>query len=521
MKTRSRTFVLAGVAALALGAAAVALLLRSTGTARSIETTAGSLRISARFEPDPPRPGRNTVQVSLTDQGGSPVEGATLQATATMPAMGSMPEMRAGGTASALGEGRYEVPLELSMAGAWPLSLHIHTPDGDDAELEFDYKTGVPVSLALGSTLNAGPGGDVAYHTCSMHPSVRSSTPGTCPICAMDLVPVSRTELETGTIRLDEKQRQLIGVKTGVVERKVAELPIRAVGRVAYDETRLTDITLKFRGWVGEVFADSTGVPVEQGEPLFTVYAPELLSAQEEFLESTRRSRSDPRAPSRLLESARRRLLLWDMSEAQISELARTGKPSIYVSIHSPVSGIVVEKNVVDGSSIEPGTRLYRIADLSRVWVEADLYEADLPLVKVGEKATVTLSYLPGESFTGTIDYVYPYLDSPTRTGRVRLIVPNESGQLKPDMYADVELSVPLGEQLLVPEDAVIRAGKTNLVFVDLGEGRLAPRKLELGRRTPEGYVVASGLEPGETVVTSGNFLIAAESKLKSGVDKW
>lgn len=521
MKTNYRRFTVAGLMVLALGAGALALLLRSDGAGRSIETTAGPLRVAARFEPDPPKPGKNTLEVTLSDREGSPVAGATLEARAIMPAMGSMPEMRAGGTASELGKGRYELPLELSMAGPWPLSLRIHTPDGSEVELEFDYKTGVPVSLASGPTPRASSDTDVAYHTCSMHPSVRSSTPGTCPICSMGLVPVSQAELETGTIRLDEGQRQLIGVKTGTVERKAAELPIRAVGRVAYDETRLTDITLKFRGWVGEVFADSTGAPVEKGEPLFTVYAPELLSAQEEYLESIRRSRSDAHAPGGLRASARQRLLLWNMSEAQISELARSGKPSIYVPIYSPVSGIVIQKNVVDGSAIEPGGLLYRIADLSRVWVEADLYEADLPLVKLGDAARVSLPYLPGETFTGTIDYIYPYLDASTRTGRVRLIAPNEGGRLKPDMYADVDISVPLGERLIVPEGAVIRAGKTNLVFVDLGEGSLEPRKIELGRRTPEGYVVASGLEPGEIVVTSGNFLIAAESKLKSGVEKW
>lgn len=374
---------------------------------------------------------------------------------------------------------------------------------------------------ALAAGPDAAPDDDVAYYTCSMHPSVRSNTPGTCPICSMNLTPVTKGELESGEIRVDEHQRQLIGVKTQPVVRQHADLTIRAVGRVAYDETRLTDVTLKFRGWIGKVFADSTGMPVESGEPLFTVYSPELLSAQEEFLESVRRSRNEPRVSSRLLESARQRLLLWNLSAKQISALARSGEPAIYVPIHSPASGIVIEKNVVDGSAIAAGEPLYRIADLSRVWVEAEIYEADLPLVTGGEEATVTLSYLPGESFSGIIDYVYPYLDAPTRTGRLRIVVDNERGALKPHMYADVELSVPLGEHVLVPDEAVIRAGKTNLVFIDLGEGRLKPRKIEIGRRTAQGYVVRAGLEVGEIVVTSGNFLIAAESKLKAGVDRW
>jgi len=523
MTRPSRKLALAALFSIALAAGALVFLIRSDDEARApIETTAGSLRVAVLFDPDPPKPGRNTLRVTLTDTvGGARIEGATLEARATMPAMGSMPEMRASGTARALGEGRYELPLELTMAGSWPLSLHIHTSDDQHVALEFDYKTGLPVSFASDAPSGPSSGGDIAYYTCSMHPSVRSNTPGTCPICSMALTPVTRAELETGTVRLDEPQRQLIGVKTSTVSRANVEVPIRAVGRVTYDETRLTDITLKVRGWVGEVFADSTGAPVETGAPLFTVYAPELLSAQEEFLESSRRARGDDGTSRRLLQSARQRLLLWNMSESQVSRLARDGHPSIYVPIHSPVSGIVIEKNVVDGSSIEPGARLYRIADLSRVWIEADVYEADVPLVDVGDAATITLPYLPGTILTGTVDYVYPYLNAPTRTGRVRFVVPNESGELKPDMYADVELSLPLGEQLLVPVEAVIRAGKTNLVFVDLGDGHLAPRTLELGRRTPEGYVVTSGLEPGETVVTSGNFLIAAESKLKLGVDKW
>ncbi len=369
----------------------------------------------------------------------------------------------------------------------------------------------------------SGPGSEseVAYYTCSMHPSVRSSTPGTCPICSMDLVPVTRAQLETGTIRIDARQRQLIGVETAAVEREPAELAIRAVGHVTYDETRLTDVTLKVRGWIGELFAAATGVRVAKGAKLFSVYAPELLSAQEELLEGLRRERHGDGASGRLLERARQRLLLWDLGQAQISELARTGRPSLYVPILSPASGVVIEKNVVAGSAIEPGARLYRIADLSRVWVEAQVYESDLPLVRAGQKATVTLSYLPGERFTAAIDYVYPYLDSATRTGRLRLVLANEDGKLRPGMYADVELSVPLGERLVVPEEAVLRAGETDVVFVDLGDGLLEPRRIELGRRTSQGYVVRSGLEPGEVVVTSGNFLVAAESKLKAGLEKW
>ena len=189
--------------------------------------------------------------------------------------------------------------------------------------------------------------------------------------------------------------------------------------------------------------------------------------------------------------------------------------------IVSPVSGTVIEKNIVRGTAVGAGMRLYRIADLSTVWVDAQVYEADLPLVAAGQTAEVTLSYLPGERFNATVSYVYPYLDAATRTGRVRLDVPNPDGKLRPDMYAEVTLEIPQGEQLVVPEAAVIMAGKTNLVFLDLGEGRLKPQRIEIGRKGADGYIVLSGLKEGDVVVTAGNFLIAAESKLKSGVGRW
>jgi Cu(I)/Ag(I) efflux system membrane fusion protein len=362
---------------------------------------------------------------------------------------------------------------------------------------------------------------DIAYYSCSMHPSVHSNTPGKCPICGMDLVPVLKEEVKTGVIEIDARRRQLIGVETGRVERKPVTISIRAVGTVTYDETRLADVTLKYRGWIGKVFADYTGVHVQKGQPLFTVYAPELLSAQEEFLESLHRARDGTTPGRTLLKSARRRLRLWNMTDSQIAALAESGTAQEYVAIVSPVDGTVIEKNVVQGSAVNAGMRLYRIADLSTVWVDAQIYESDLPLVVKGQTAEVQLSYLPGERFSATVSDVYPYLDAATRTARVRLDVPNPDGKLRPDMYAEVSLEVPRGEQLVVPEAAVIMAGKTDLVFLDLGKGRLKPQKIEIGRKGADGYVVLSGLNDGDVVVTAGNFLVAAESKLKSGVERW
>jgi Cu(I)/Ag(I) efflux system membrane fusion protein len=320
---------------------------------------------------------------------------------------------------------------------------------------------------------------------------------------------------------MDAARRQLIGVKTAPVARKNVAVEIRAIGRVTYDETRLTDISLKYKGWLGSVFADYTGIRVTHGKPLFTIYSPELLSAQEEFLESLRRAGAQNERHRTLLETTRRRLRLWDLTKSQIARLAETQQPEEYVPILSPVTGTVIEKHVVAGSAVEPGMRLYRVADLSRVWVEANIYEADMPLVQVGQTAEQMLSYLPGQTFSGKVSYVYPYLDPTTRTGKVRLDVPNPNGTFKPDMYVNVALQIPFGQQLVVPEEAVVMAGKTNLVFLDRGNGRLQPQRLTLGRKVTDGFVVLDGLQAGDTVVTSGNFLIASESKLKAGVAKW
>lgn len=368
--------------------------------------------------------------------------------------------------------------------------------------------------------------GDVAYYTCSMHPSVRKHEPGTCPICSMDLVPVTREEVETGVIRVDAERRQAIGVRTAPVRIESLTTTIRAVGTVTYDETRLSEVSLKYEGWIGRLFVDQTGQAVRRGEPLFTLYSPDLLTAQHELLiaAEAQRAARETEAPDRadyLLKAARRRLALWDLSERQIDEIARSREPLQYVPILSPTAGYVVQKNVVEGAAVEAGETLYRIAGLDSVWIEAEVYESEVPQVRVGQTAEVTLPYLPGRTFEGRIDYVYPYLEGGTRTGRVRVALANPDLALKPDMYANVVLRSDRGERLVVPEEAVIYAGPRRLVFLDLGEGRLQPREIEIGVANAEGFEVLSGLEPGDVVVTSGNFLIAAESRLKSAAAQW
>jgi Cu(I)/Ag(I) efflux system membrane fusion protein len=374
---------------------------------------------------------------------------------------------------------------------------------------------------------HGGAGGDeIAFYTCSMHPSVRSKDPGQCPICNMKLVPVTRAEVESGTILVDAERRQRIGVAITRVERRAVPVSIRAVGKVVFDETRLAEVSVKYRGWIGQLLADQTGQPVRRGQTLFTLYSPELYATQEELLAAleSQRAAQGTAAPERadyLVEAARKRLRLWDLSEAEIDRVAASGEALQYIPIVSPVSGHVVEKLVVEGASVEPGMTLFRLAGLDRVWVEAEVYEAELALVEVGQPATVTFPYVPGRTYTGRVAFISPYLDDATRTGRVRVELANPNLELKPDMYANVLLERTAGEALVVPEDAVLYAGPREFVFLDLGEGRLRPQPVETGRRVGEFVEILSGLAEGDPIVSSGNFLIAAESRLKLAMEHW
>ncbi|MEE9166651.1 MAG: efflux RND transporter periplasmic adaptor subunit [Candidatus Neomarinimicrobiota bacterium] len=495
----------------------------------SREFTAGPFTIATALKPDPPLVGKNRLDVHLKDRHGIPIEGAAIRIVTNpesreeVPDTKSMAEIHNAVILKENGQGDYRATFELSTEGTLTLVMDVRTVDGRHADFTFST---VPESAGLtfvqsSAAETGGAEGDIAYYTCSMHPSVRSNDPGTCPICAMDLVPVTREEAETGMVIVDARRRQLIGVKTGEVKRQDLVQTIRAIGKVTYDEARLTDVSLKFSGWIGEIFADYTGKFVRQGEPLFTIYSPELLTAQNEYLDGYKRSRDKGAERNGILKAAHTRLLLWDLTEDQITGLRQAGQASEYVPILSPASGVVVIKHVVRGSRIDAGKMFYRIADLATVWVEADVYEYELPLVRAGQEAIITLSYLPEWREKGRITYVYPYLDPKTRTARFRMEVPNPDGTLKPEMYANVELQIPLGERLTVPEGAVIYAGDTRLVFVDRGEGRLEPVRIKVGVKNKDVFEVLEGLQEGETVVTSANFLIAAESKMKAAVAKW
>jgi Cu(I)/Ag(I) efflux system membrane fusion protein len=380
-----------------------------------------------------------------------------------------------------------------------------------------------PPSAAV--TNAPGPEGcsdSIDHYTCSMHPSVRQCTPGKCPICGMELTPISKEQQRQGVVTIPAERQQLIGVRTSVVRQSKLVRSLRVVGRLAYDESRLSDVNLKVRGWIEKLFVTNTGQRVEKGQPLFTLYSPELYNAQQDFLLATRdKTESAPGRTAGLAQAARQRLRLLDLSDAQIDQIAARGQPIENVVFSAREPGFVIEKNVVEGAAVEPGMRLYRIASLDKVWIEADVYEADFASVRVGQKANVSLDYLPGKTYEARVTYVYPYLNSETRTGRVRLELVNRKLELRPGMYANVQLESDLGERLQVPASAIVYTGPRRLVFLDLGDGRFRPQEVKLGAEANGMFEVLSGLQAGDKVATSGVFLIAAEARIRTAADYW
>jgi Cu(I)/Ag(I) efflux system membrane fusion protein len=375
-------------------------------------------------------------------------------------------------------------------------------------------------------TAGTGSGSNIAYYTCSMHPAVHAPGPGKCPICSMNLTPVTQEEEHAGVIHIENSRRALLGIRTTKVARTPIDLDITAKGRLTVDETRLHDVTLKVGGYISDLRVNATGQSIARGETLFSVYSPELYAAEQEYLIATQnrdamRMTGDASHSERLAHAAETKLRLWGLGDDQLAALARRGEPIERVPFPSPASGVVVEKNVVDGAAVTAGQRLFRIADLADIWVEADVYESDLPRVTKGMTASITLDYLPDRRFDGKVAFVYPYLDPASRTGRVRIALPNRGLELKPDMYATVTFKLPLGPRLVVPSSAVVYTGPRRIVFVDLGNGALRPQEVATGARSGDLVEIARGLSEGDVVVSSGNFLVAAESRVRSAGSFW
>ena len=326
-----------------------------------------------------------------------------------------------------------------------------------------------------------------------------------------------------GTVQLTAAQLGQLGVTFGTVEERRLEREVRTAGQVAVAETRVAQVAPRFGGFVERLHADFTGQAVRRGQPLAEVYSPEVFAAQQELLAARELQRTIgqsggvpglPGASTDLVAAARRRLELWDVSDAQIDEVLRTGRPSRTVTLYAPTSGVVIEKSVVRGQAIQAGQTLYTIADLSEVWVEAELRELEAGAVRVGSGADIELAAYPGRTFKGRVEYVDPVLDTASRTVRARVAVSNPAGLLKPGMYATVRFSTPSRTALTVPTSAVIRTGERSVVFVDMGGGQLMPHEVETGAVAGDYTEVLSGVDRGHRVVTSAQFLLDSESNL-------
>lgn len=381
------------------------------------------------------------------------------------------------------------------------------------------------------------PGGkSVLYWTDPMVPGYKSDKPGKSPFMDMDLVPVyddgTTSEAAPGvegysTVTVPLQRQQAIGVQLGKAELHELTKTIRTVGRVTFDERLMHQIHTKFEGYVEKLYVDYTGKPVRRGAPLLSIYSPELLATQQEYLLAFRareQFRGSPNADvvrggTDLYEAARQRLLLWDISPEQVHELETSGKPQKALTLFSPVDGFVMTKNAVQGARVMPSDTLFEIAGIRHVWVLADVYESEAPFVRLGQTARMSLPYLPGRTWTGKVTFIAPVLDEKSRTVKVRLEFDNPDETLKPEMYADVLLDRPLGRVVTVPDGAVLSTGTRSIVFVAKGAGRFEPRTVDAGAKADGVTEIRRGLSPGEEVVTQANFLIDSESRLKAALD--
>jgi membrane fusion protein, copper/silver efflux system len=365
----------------------------------------------------------------------------------------------------------------------------------------------------------------VLYWVDPMHPAYKSDKPGIAPDCGMALEPVYeetapavKAEAQPpGTIQISAEKQQMIGVKFGTAEYTSSTETLRAVGKIAVDETRVVRVHPKVEGWIERVHLDYMGAPVKKGDPLLTVYSPEMLASEKEYLLALK-ARDVMQDGESMVEAARKRLELWDLSPPQMEELERTKKPIQSITIYSPASGVVTARNSFANQRITPETELYAITDLSHVWVMADLFENDLPKIREGQTALVKMPYAAGGDFLAKVEQLIPQVDPQTRTTKVRLAATNASMKLRPDMFVDVEFPLTGSRQLTVPVDAVLNSGNRQTVFVDRGNGYLEPRAVQTGDTIGDRMVVTGGLKEGERIVTSANFLIDSESQLKAAV---
>jgi RND family efflux transporter MFP subunit len=371
----------------------------------------------------------------------------------------------------------------------------------------------------------------ILYWYDPMHPAYHSDKAGIAPDCGMALVPMyeSKTPAEqastdAGFIHMPKSQQRALGVRLATVEEQNVSRTLRTSGVVTADETRIAHVHVKTAGWVEDVYANFVGQLVHKGQALFTVYSPDMVATQQEYLIARRgeqqlgSSKYDEVAKSSqsLMESARERLKLWDLTDKQIANLDRTGEVSKTVTVYSPVSGFITDRKAFPHTSTSGDTELYTIADLSHVWVMADVFEADLPYVKVGQQAVIHFPYAPGKAISGRVGYSYPVLDPQTHTAKIRIDVANPGMVLKPNMLADVELTINYGRHMVVPAEAVLNSGTMQTVFMARDDATFEPRMVTMGATVDGKTILISGVKKGETIVESGNFLLDSDTRLNA-----
>jgi Cu(I)/Ag(I) efflux system membrane fusion protein len=433
-------------------------------------------------------------------------------------------------------EGAAAAPVPVKEQWQCPMHPSIvqdHPGDCPICGMKLVKVAGTAAPAGGGSGASAGARGAAAAEPqkdlwqCPMHPSIVQDHPGDCPICGMKLVKVEKADVAPdglSGVTIDPARQQLIGLKIVHAEQGQVGGTWRTSGRVAVDETRVHHVNVKFSGFMEHVHGDFVGRPVRRGEPLFSIYSPELLSAQQELLlalDARRRLAQAGGVASdgdALVAAARRKLELWDVPASELARIERTGEATRTLTFYSPATGVITKKDVVPGMRVNAGDMPFEIVDLSRVWVLADAYESDLRHVKVGMTAKLTLKAFPDRTFTGRVAFVDPILDPRTRTAKVRVEFANPGGDLKPEMFGEVVLQGTPRRALRVPADAVIRSGTKDVVFVALPDGKFQPREVQLGESDGDFVEVASGLERGDGVVTRASFLVDSESRLRASL---
>lgn len=376
-------------------------------------------------------------------------------------------------------------------------------------------------------------GKKIKYWVAPMDPSYIRNEPGKSPM-GMDLVPVYEEEGEgkepASTISIDPVTMQNMGLRLGRVQRKTLIKYIRTLGNITFDETKIFTVNTKFNGWIEKLYVNFVGEDVKKGQPLFDIYSPQLVTAQEEYLLAVEQYNSLAtnsysrvrNGAERLLKASLTRLRYWDLTEEQIEQIGKSGKVKKLLTIYSPATGVVTEKNAFEGHYVKEGEHQYQIVDLSSVWVDVDVYEYELPWVRKGMAADMELAYIPGKRFKGRVLFIYPYLEAKTRTAKLRLAFANPGYQLKPGMYADIYLKSHVAkDSLVIPQEAVIDSGVRKIVFVAIGKGKFQPREVKIGLEGNENeFQVLEGLSEGDEIVLSAQFMLDSESRLREAIQK-